>query len=104
MTLWHLRPAAGVRHKAETLRIQPALVTNDGGVARQWAEEGLGLVLRSQRDAAPAVAAGRLKRVMARWSFGAAPVVLLVPTRKGRSPRTQALVSFLLASAPRPQR
>lgn len=96
VTLWHLRPAGGAR-KAESLRIQPAFVTNDGSVARQWAEEGLGLVLRSEWDAAGAVAAGKLVRVMPDWSFGAAPVVLLVPTRKGRSPRTQALVRFLVA-------
>jgi DNA-binding transcriptional LysR family regulator len=96
VTLWHLRPAAAGTRKGETLRVQPAFVTNDGSVARQWAEDGLGLVLRSQWDAAAAVAAGRLKRVMANWHFGAAPVVLLVPTRKGRSPRTQAFVRFLV--------
>lgn len=33
------------------------------------------------------------------WTFGAAPVMVLVPTRKGRSPRTQAFVSFLRAAA-----
>jgi DNA-binding transcriptional LysR family regulator len=104
VTLWHPRPAGrtagvgGSARKGETLRVHPAFVTNDGSVARQWAEDGMGLVLRSQWDAAPAVKAGRLKRVMAAWSFGAAPVVLLVPTRKGRSPRTQALVSFLVKS------
>lgn len=93
-----MRPAGGrggTRAKGETLRIHPAFVTNDGGVARAWAEDGMGLVLRSQWDAEAAVSAGRLRRVMADWHFGAAPVVLLVPTRKGRSPRTQAFVSFV---------
>ncbi len=98
VTLWHMRPAGGAR-KGESLRIQPAFITNDGSVARQWAEDGLGLVLRSQWDAAGAVAAGRLARVMDDWAFGAAPVVLLVPTRKGRSPRTQAFVQFMVEAA-----
>jgi DNA-binding transcriptional LysR family regulator len=40
VTLWHLRPAGGTARKAETLN-QPASVTNDGSVARYWAEEGL---------------------------------------------------------------
>lgn len=96
VTLWHMRPAGSSTRKSETLRINPAFVTNDGGVARQWAEDGMGIVLRSQWDAAEAVAAGRLERVMADWAFGTAPIVVLVPNRKGRSARAHALVSFLV--------
>ncbi|MGJ7530243.1 LysR family transcriptional regulator [Variovorax sp. GB1P17] len=98
VTLWHVR-AAGKRASArETLRISPAYVTNDGGVARQWAEQGMGLVLRSQWDAADAIARGTLVRVLADWQFDSAPVTLLVPTRKGRTARMQALVEFLESS------
>lgn len=104
VTLWHMKPAGGTARKNETLRISPAFITNDGSVARQWAEDGLGIVLRSQWDVADALAAGRLERVMTDWGFGAAPVVVLVPTRKGRSARTQALVSFLVESAAQPNR
>lgn len=102
VTLWHMKPAGGTARKNETLRISPAFITNDGSVARQWAEDGLGIVLRSQWDVADALAADRLERVMTDWGFGAAPVVVLVPTRKGRSARTQALVSFLVESAAQP--
>ncbi|MCZ2495303.1 LysR family transcriptional regulator [Xylophilus sp. Kf1] len=98
VTLWHMRQAGAAPRRADSVRIHPAFVTNDGGVARAWAEYGLGLVLRSQWDAEAAVAAGRLERVMADWAFGQAPVVALVPTRKGRSARAQALVGFLLES------
>jgi DNA-binding transcriptional LysR family regulator len=35
-------------------------------------------------------------RVLPDWHFGSAPVTLLVPTRKGRTARVQALVDFLL--------
>jgi DNA-binding transcriptional LysR family regulator len=102
VTLWHLRPAkagAGKRAAArETLRISPAYVTNDGAVARQWAEQGMGLVLRSEWDAAEAVARGTLVRVLADWQFDSAPVTLLVPNRKGRTARVQAIVGFLVES------
>lgn len=101
VTLWHLRPAgraAAAKARRETLRISPAYVTNDGGVARQWAEQGLGLVLRSEWDAADAVARGTLVRVLADWQFDTAPVTLLVPTRKGRAARVQAVVEFLAES------
>ncbi len=81
-----------------TLRVTPAFTTNDGSVARRWAEEGLGLVLRSQWDVADAVAAGKLVRLLSDWDFGSAPVIALVPTRKGRSLRIQALLSYLVAN------
>ena len=91
VTLWHLRKGQG----RKTLRVEPALLSNDGSVARRWAEQGLGLVLRSQWDVSDAVASGSLVRVLADWSFDSAPIVLLVPSRKLRSPRVQALVAFL---------
>ncbi|NVZ20788.1 LysR family transcriptional regulator [Pseudomonas costantinii] len=91
VTLWHLRKGQG----RKTLRIEPVLLSNDGSVARRWAEQGLGLVLRSQWDVSDAIASGNLVRVLADWSFDSAPVNLLVPSRKLRSPRVQALVAFL---------
>jgi DNA-binding transcriptional LysR family regulator len=119
VTLWHLRRVkADAGHRArpakaatpaklatakraatrETLRISPAYVTNDGAVARQWAEQGMGLVLRSEWDAAEAVARGTLVRVLPDWQFDSAPVTLLVPSRKGRTARVQAVVAFLVES------
>lgn len=96
VTLWHLRPSAPhPTRRSETVRIAPALTTNDGGVARHWAEQGLGLVLRSEWDAADAVARGSLVRLMPDWAFDSAPIMLLVPSRKGRSARVQALVEFM---------
>jgi DNA-binding transcriptional LysR family regulator len=91
VTLWHLRKGQG----RKTLRVEPALLSNDGSVARRWAEQGLGLVLRSQWDVSDAVASGSLVRVLADWSFDSAPILLLVPSRKLRSPRVQVLVAFL---------
>ena len=93
VTLWHLRKQGTER----TVRIEPSLQCNDGAVARQWAEQGHGLVLRSEWDARPAVARGSLVRLMEDWSFGSAPIQLLVPARKDRSERLQALVAFFEA-------
>jgi DNA-binding transcriptional LysR family regulator len=96
VTLWHLRPAnPSTARRSETIRIAPTLTTNDGAVARHWAEQGLGLVLRSEWDAADAVARGTLLRLMPDWAFDSAPIMLLVPSRKGRSARVQALVQFM---------
>lgn len=106
VTLWRVRrrrseAGRGPGRKLSaptTLRVTPAFTTNDGSVARRWAEEGLGLVLRSQWDVADAVAAGKLVRLLSDWDFGRAPVIALVPTRKGRSLRIQALLSYLAAN------
>jgi DNA-binding transcriptional LysR family regulator len=101
VTLWHFhkrtrsgKPAS----QQESVRITPAMTTNDGDVARQWCEQGLGLVLRSEWDAAPAVARGRLRRLLADWSFGDVPAVALTPARKGTTARVTEFIRFLQAS------
>ncbi|MCO5365128.1 LysR family transcriptional regulator [Pseudomonas alliivorans] len=91
VTLWHMNKGAAKK----TLRIEPALLTNDGSVARRWAEQGLGIVLRSQWDVSDAIASGALVRVIADWQLTRAPINLLVPVRKQRSARVQALMEFL---------
>ena len=91
VTLWHLRKQTA-RH---TVRIEPAMLCNDGSVARRWAEQDQGLVLRSEWDVSDAIQTGALVRVLADWSFESAPILLLVPSRKHRSARMQALVGFL---------
>ncbi|GLC92584.1 transcriptional regulator [Cupriavidus sp. TA19] len=99
VTLWRFRrPATRAARRPparETVRVVPAYTSNDGSVARQWAEQGLGLVLRSEWDAADAIARGALVRVLADWECDSAPVTLLVPTRRGRTARVQALMQFL---------
>ncbi|MBK4992226.1 LysR family transcriptional regulator [Pseudomonas sp. S37] len=91
ITYWHLSKGSDRR----SVRILPAMMSNDGGVARRWAEQGLGLVLRSQWDVTESIANGNLVRVLPAWEFDTAPILLLVPTRKNRSQKVQALSSFL---------
>ncbi|KQR73602.1 LysR family transcriptional regulator [Burkholderia sp. Leaf177] len=102
VTLWRVRrrrAQSGTRHSTPLpLRVTAAFSTNDGSVARNWAEDGLGLVLRSQWDVADAVASGKLVRLLGDWDFGSAPVIALAPSRKGRAPRVQALLNFLAAN------
>lgn len=94
VTLWHLHK----KTKSQSVRIAPSMTTNDGGVARRWAESDLGLVLRSQWDVAESIANGVLVRVLSDWQFDTAPILLLIPTRKNRSLKVQMLSSFLSSS------
>ncbi|RST53514.1 LysR family transcriptional regulator [Variovorax sp. DXTD-1] len=115
VTLWHFhRPATKEARRAkaddaaprrkprETVRIVPTYTSNDGTVARQWAEQGLGLVVRSEWDAAESVAHGTLVRVLSDWALDSAPVTALVPTRQGRTARVQALLRFFEESLGKP--
>ncbi|GAB7530249.1 LysR family transcriptional regulator [Pseudomonas sp. 3A(2025)] len=92
VTLWHLRK----RSVSRVLRIEPAMLTNDGSVAREWAEQGQGLVLRSEWDVSESIRSGRLVRVLADWSFESAPISLLIPSRKHQTARVRALTNFLI--------
>ena len=92
ISLWHLRHG---RTSASTrvVRVRPAMSTNDGEVLCAWAEHGLGLILRSQWDVAPRIAAGRLVRVLPAWRGEIADIYALVPSRTGQSSRAQAFVA-----------
>ncbi len=91
VTLWHHRRNG----KAGAVRVTPTLTSNDGEVVRNWAVAGLGIVLRSQWDAAPFVKRGELKRILAPWDFDGADVLALVPARRGISARVSQFVDFL---------
>lgn len=97
MTLWSCRRVSTVNGKItpkESVRLGPRLLTNDGSVARSWAEQGLGIVLRSRWDLVDSLETGKLQRILPEWQFDNAPIMLLVPTRSGRSRRVQALCHF----------
>lgn len=80
---------------AETfaIRIEPALATNDGDVAKEWCLAGAGILLRSEWHVAADVAAGRLVRILSEFRAPNADVVALMPQRQARSRRVDAFLS-----------
>ena len=64
--------------KAVTIRLDGALSSNDGTVVSDWAIDGLGIVERSEWDAARLIATGKLKRVLPAWRLESAPVMALI--------------------------
>lgn len=91
VTVWRLRRGAETR----TVRVAPVLGSNDGEAVRDWALAGRGIALRSEWDAAPLIAARRLARVLPGHALPDAPVVALVPARRGLSARSRAFIAFL---------
>jgi DNA-binding transcriptional LysR family regulator len=95
VTLWRFQRRA---RAAETVRIHPALCSNDGAVVRQWALSGQGVAIRSEWNVAADLAAGRLQRLLPAWEAPAADVIAMLGTRSGRSARTTAFLSMLRQS------
>lgn len=94
----HLRLASEDDGNMVSVRIHPALTTNDGGVARAWALAGMGIVMRSEWDVAEDLAAGKLVAVLPGWRVPSANVVALVHASHGRSARTRRFVEHLQAA------
>ncbi len=92
VALWRFFSAAAhlenpkTRHAVQ-VKVKPFMSSNDGEVISQWAQEGMGFMLRSEWEAAPLIQQGRLVRVLADWQLEEAPVLALVPSRSGTSAR-----------------
>lgn len=89
--------------KTVSVRIPSVLSSNDGSVITSWAVEGLGIVERSEWDVNALLASGRLVRVLPEWNLPTAPVMALLPSRTGMSPRQKLFLKIAreaLGSAP----
>ena len=75
------------------IRIEPELATNDGDVAKAWAMDGGGIILRSEWHVAPDVAAGRLVRLLPEFKPPNADVVALAPFKTGRAGRVDVFLA-----------
>lgn len=75
--------------------LEAARETNDGALARQWAIDGHGIVLKSIWDVSEDLAQGRLNLVLPEWQSVEAPVHALYPRSRYLPPRVRALLEFL---------
>jgi DNA-binding transcriptional LysR family regulator len=97
LSLWRLRPTSHKGTAAEAavqVRVRPAMLTNDGESLCGWAEQGQGVILRSQWDLEPRIAAGTLVRVLPGWDGNQADVFALLPSSRGQSARAVEFVRF----------
>lgn len=92
VTLWRLRHEG---KEPTTVRIKPAMSSNDGEIVRDWALAGLGVMVRSEWDVAGDLAAGRLVEILPGWALPCADVVALIHARNGRSGRASAFLDDL---------
>lgn len=93
VTLWRFRRLRG--RDTATVRIHPAMSSNDGAVVRDWALAGMGIAIRSEWNVAEDLALGRLAVVLPDWEAPSADVVAMLGSRRGRSARTTAFLAKL---------
>ena len=92
VTLWRFTD----RHrKVIPVRVTPVMSSNDGEAVRNWALNGLGVMVRSEWDVAEDLQEGRLHRVLSRYRLPSADVVALLGKRGGRTARTEAFLGLL---------
>ena len=95
VTLWRFQQPS---NDPVTIRIQPAMSSNDGAVVREWALAGQGITIRSEWNVACELAAGQLRQILPEWEIPSADVVAMLGPRHGRSARTKAFLAMLRQS------
>lgn len=95
----------GQAHKAlwndvtgEAGKPRTVLSTNDGELARNWAIDGAGIVIKSLWDVADDLREGRLKAVLPALQLPTTPVVALYLPAQGETAKVRTCLDFLARS------
>lgn len=78
-----------------TVRVRSVNVSNDGDVVRHWALRGKGIAYKAWFDVAQDLAEGRLQRLCPDWTTEAAPLFMVLPSRRQLTPLMRALRDFI---------
>lgn len=90
---WHF--SRGKR--AETVKVDGALSSNDGSAVLHWALEGRGVVVRSEWEIAAHVARGALVPLLEDWALPNADIHAIYLERNQLSTKLRTFVDFLQA-------
>ncbi|BBH46084.1 LysR family transcriptional regulator [Pseudomonas sp. KU43P] len=78
-----------------TVRVRSVNVSNDGDVVRRWALLGKGIAYKAWFDVAQDLAQGRLQSLCPEWTTEAAPLFMVLPSRRQLTPLMRALRDFI---------
>ncbi|NUU04025.1 LysR family transcriptional regulator [Herbaspirillum robiniae] len=88
---WHFTR----RKRAETIKVDGALASNDGGVVLQWALRGRGIAVRSEWEIETHLARGELVPLLEDWSLPNADIHALYLERNQLSMKLRSFIDFL---------
>ncbi|WP_322032106.1 LysR family transcriptional regulator [Paraburkholderia sp. J76] len=88
---WHF--SRGKR--AETVKVDGALSSNDGSAVLRWALDGRGIVVRSQWEIAGHIERGELVPLLADWALPNADIHAIYLERNKLSAKLRSFVDFL---------
>lgn len=71
--------------------------TDDASLARQWAIQGAGILLKSPMEQREDLVTGRLIRVLKQWNTDAYPLHAVLPSGRFIPKRVRSLVDFLVS-------
>ena len=98
--LWRFASGKGKVKKefTDSVKVRGNLTTNDGGIAVNWALDGLGIVLRAEWDVAQHLKSGRLIQVMKSFETPDADIYAVYAERHKTSVRVKTLIDYAVES------
>lgn len=78
-----------------SVRVKSANISNDGDAVRRWALLGRGIAYKSRFDVADDLAHGRLLVLCTDSTCEAAPLLMVVPSRRQLTPLLRCLRGFI---------
>ncbi len=93
-----LRLARARTGPLENVKTRGNLVTNDGGIAVQWALDGHGVLLRAEWDIRKYLASGRLRQLLPQYRAPDADIYAVYMPQHQTAARVVAFVDFLAES------
>lgn len=78
-----------------TVRVRSANVSNDGDAVRRWALLGKGIAYKAGFDVAHDLSEGRLRALCTDWITEAAPLYMVLPSRRQLTPLLRCLRDFI---------
>jgi DNA-binding transcriptional LysR family regulator len=78
-----------------TVRVNGAIVTNDGQAAHEFALQGAGIVVKSIWDVGDDLLQRRLQRVLPAHTMPTAPLQAIFPHSQNMAPRVRAFIDYL---------